>query len=116
MHPGGALAAAIALGVGLAGCSFQEPAEKPGAKFLTMVAPEVDRSLWSNTELVQGGRAVCDVLDSSNGDKGAVADMLMKGMSPDDDPEALDAWMRDVSAIEAGAVLYFCPEWASSYE
>lgn len=80
-----------------------------------MVTPEVDTEIWSDAALLEGGRRVCEQLDSTNGDKDAVAGMLMSGM-PSESPAVLDAWMRDVSAIEAGAVLYFCPEWEGVYE
>lgn len=89
--------------------------EPPKTKFLQMVTPEVDMTLWTEDELLRGARRVCAELDSTNGDKDAVAAMLMAGVSPQDDPAVARAWMRDVSAIEAGAVVYFCPEWESSY-
>lgn len=105
---------AVATLAGCAGSAAER--EPPNTEFLRMVTPEVDMTLWTEDELIRGGRQVCAELDSTNGDKDAVAAMLMAGVSSEDDPAIARAWMRDVSAIEAGAVLYFCPEWTSSYE
>lgn len=108
----GALAAVAAL----TGCTgVADGADPPRVKFLRMVTPEVDMTLWTDEELVHAGRSVCAVLEEAGGDKDAVTAMHLSALSPSDSELMVKAWLRDVSAIEAGAVLYFCPEWEGSY-